>query len=189
MTYQQERTYKLPQKTHGDRYITISGAVRADLVRHVQDDLTQHEDRIEYLMRRNVMEAVQLLLFPSIFFLLALVGLVFFNASFWIIGVVVALAVLGQWLLFTYWSRSIICVTNQSVILKHDFPFIGDFYSMPLNKVSSAMSSRSLFGQIFGYKSVKVDGPGQQDQIFNQIPYVAQADKMVRAIRSQQGSS
>lgn len=190
-----ERTYQLPEKTHRGqttkqaRTITLGRAVRPELLKHIQDDLTDHEDRVEYLMRRNIMEAVQLLLAPSIFVLIVAAALVFFEIAFWIISLVIGLAAAGLWILFTYWRRSVICVTSQSVILKHDFPFIGDFHSMPLNKVSSAMSYRRFWGQIFGYKSVKIDGPGQQDQIFNYIPYVAQADEMVRAIRSQQGSS
>ncbi len=189
------RVYKLSttdrrgQAGKPERTITLGRAVNPELIERIQDDLTDHEDRVEYLMRRNIMEAVQLLLTPSIFTIIVMVALIFFAVNFWIISAVLGLAVIGLWVLFSYWSRSVICVTNQSVILKHDFPFIGDFHSMPLNKVSSAMSYRRFWGQIFGYKSVKVDGPGQQDQIFNNIPYVAQADEMVRAIRSQQGPS
>ena len=195
MPPQDERTYQLPASSRRgrspkpERTITIGRAVNPELIEHIQDDLTDHEDRVEYLMRRNIMEAVQLLLAPSIFTIIVMAALIFFAVNFWIMSAVLGLAVVGLWVLFSYWSRSVICVTSQSVILKHDFPFIGDFHSMPLNKVSSAMSYRRFWGQIFGYKSVKVDGPGQQDQIFNNIPYVAQADEMVRAIRSQQGPS
>lgn len=190
---QTEHSSEVPPQSRPDHQthkptLELGRSARKDLLRHVHDDLTDDESRIEYLQRRNPMEVLQLLLAPSIFFIVTLTALVYFAVAWWIVVSVGAVGVLGLWLLLTYWRRSVICVTNRSIILKHDFPFIGDFHSMPLRMVASATSSRTVFGQLLGYKWVKIDGPGQMDQVFNWIPYVSAADEMVRAIRAYQGN-